>query len=88
MKTITVDWGATPVNQATFTDIDAGLTGLTYAEAFAMRDATGGNTADEHESFGSYCRFTCSISGTTITIWAESLIGFFTGQFSLRYVAN
>ena len=88
MKTITVNFGATPINQQTFTDTDAGLSGLTYAEAFVMRDSTADNNADAHEQLGSYARLTCSISGTTITIWTELLYGFVTGQFNLRYVAN
>ena len=86
--TATIDFGATPVNTATFAIVDATLAGLTYSEAWVMRDVTGQNDADAHEQLGSYARFTTSISGTTLTVWVELILGFVTGQFSLRYVAN
>lgn len=86
--TATIDFGTTPVNQATFAIVDATLSGLTYSEAWFMRDVTGDNNADAHEQIGSYANVTTSISGTTLTAYVELLVGFVTGQFKLRYVAN
>ena len=84
----TADFGSTPVNSATFVIADATLAGLTYGEVWAMRDSHADNDTDAHEQLGSYGRFTCSISGTNLTVFVEMLIGFVTGNFKLRYVAN
>lgn len=86
--TATVDFGATPVDNATFTISDGSLSGLTYAEAWVMRDSTGDNSVDEHETLGSLARLTCSISGTDLTVYCELLAGFVTGTFKIRYVGN
>ena len=86
--TSTIDFGATPVDNKTFAIVDANVSGLTYAEAWVMRDSTSDNSVDEHESLAAYSRTACSISGSTLTIYVEMVLGFVTGQFKLRYVAN
>lgn len=86
--TATIDFGATPVNSATFAIVDATLAGLTYSEGWFMRDTTAQNNADAHEQIGSYAQVTTSITGTTLTAYVELILGFVTGTFSLRYVAN
>jgi hypothetical protein len=86
--TVEVDFGATPTDTGTFAIVDAAFAGLTYGEAFVMRDSTADASVDEHESFAAYMRFACSISGTTLTIFAELLVGFATGLVKLRYVVN
>ena len=87
-NTYTADFGVTPVNNAIFVIADANLSGLTFGEVWVMRDTHADNDVDAHEQLGSYSRFTCSISGTNMTVYAEVLIGFVTGNFKLRYVAN
>jgi hypothetical protein len=86
--TATVDFGSTPVDNATFNITDAALSGLTYAEAFWMRESTAQNSVDEHETLASWSRLICSITGTTLTVYCELLAGFVTGQFKLRYAAD
>ncbi len=86
--TSTINFGATPVDEGTFNINDGTLAGLTYAEAFFMRDSTGDNSVDEHESAASNTRLVCSISGTTLTVYINVLHGFLTGNFVIRYVAN
>lgn len=86
--TATIDFGSSPVDEATFNIIDASLSGLTYAEAWFMRDSTADNSVDEHEQIAGRARATCSISGTTLTIYVEILVGFVNGTFKIRYVAN
>ena len=86
--TTVVDFGSTPVDSATFAVIDAGLSGLTYAEAWIMRDSTASNSVDEHETLGAMMRIMCSIAATTLTLYCELLGGFVSGQVSIRYVAN
>ena len=87
-NTTTIDFGTTPVDTKTFTIVDAALSGLTYAEAWAMRDTTADNGITLHEMANTLMRFACSISGTTLTIVADILMGRVTGQFKIRYVAN
>jgi hypothetical protein len=87
--TATVDFGATPVDTATFAIVDATLSGLTYAEAWIMRDSVGDNNEDAHEQLAARTgHLPCSIAGTTLTVVVDVLIGFVTGQFKLRYGAN
>lgn len=91
--TATIDFGSTPVDEDSFDIADATLSGLTYAEAWFMRDTTVGlggeeNNEDAHEQIASRARTACSISGTTLTVYVEILVGFVTGKFKLRYVAN
>ena len=51
--TATVDFGATPVEQATFSITDAALIALTYVEPFFMSsDSTADNDANAHEMAG------------------------------------
>ena len=88
MKTITVDFGSTPIDTKSFTDVDAGLAGLTFVEAWFMRDSTADNPVTFHEMASGLIRVACSITGTTLTLVADVIAGRVTGQFSLRYVAN
>ena len=87
--TATVDFGATPVDSATFDIVDATLSGLTYAEVWIMGDSTTDNDIDAHEQLASRTgHLPCSISGTTLTVLVDILIGFVIGTFKLRYGAN
>ena len=88
MKTITVDFGSTPIDTKSFTDVDAGLAGLTYVEAWVMLDTTAGNGVTFHEMANSLMHFVCSITGTTLTLISNVIAGRVTGTFSVRYVAN
>ena len=88
MSNTTVDFGSTPVDEATFPVVDAGLSGLTKAEIFVMRDATGDNDADAHMVLATFWRFIGSISGTTLTIEGNAWGVLTTGTFVLHWVAN
>lgn len=89
--TATVDFGATPVDSATFNFTDAALISKTYVEAFVMRDdTTGDNDADAHQQLGARAKFTAGTpdGSGNINIEAEILVGFVTGQFKLRYAST
>ena len=89
--TVTVDFGATPVDSATFNFTAAALIGLTYVEAFMMRDdSTGDNDADAHQQLAARCRFTAGTpdGSGNVNVEAEVLVGFVYGTFKLRYAAN
>jgi len=87
-NTATIDFGSTPVEEASFAIVDANLSGLTYAEAWFMLDSTATNTTLDHEIANALIKVACSISATTLTANCFVEAGLVTGQFSLRYVAN
>lgn len=84
----TVDFTSTPADSGTFTVVNAAFSGLTFAEAFFMRDSTASNSVDEHEQAASATRLSCSVSGNTLTIFIDVIIGYLTDQFVVRYVVN
>jgi len=84
----TVNFGSAPVDEATFVISDAALAGLTYAEAFVMRESTADNDVDAHMVLATFWKFACSISGTDLTIEGNAWGVLTTGTFKLRYVAN
>lgn len=88
--TATIDFGAAPVDGASFVINDATLSGLTYAEAFFMAsDSTADNTASDHAAAGALTRVTCSApSGSSMTVEVHCMGGLVAGTFLLRYVAN
>jgi hypothetical protein len=88
--TTTINFGATPVDSATFTITDAALAGLTYGEAFFMgSDSTADNNATLHRQAGATLQATCDAPvGNDMAVTVRSLMGLVTGQFQLRYVAK
>lgn len=89
MVTATVDFGSTPIDEATFIVTDGTFSGLTYAEAFFMSDSTTDNSVTEHRQAASLIRLTCSApSGSDVTLHANVLAGYVTGTFKVRVVAN
>lgn len=89
-RTATVNFGSTPVDTKVFTVSDAGLSGLTYAEAFFMgSDSHADNDAAAHKQAAALIQLSCDApSGTNMNINADVLAGRVTGNFVLRYVAN
>lgn len=87
-NTATIDFGSTPVIEGSFSIVDAGLSGTTYAEAWFMLDSTANNTVQAHEIANAFIKCACSISGTTLTLHCFVEAGKVTGQFKVRYVGN
>ena len=89
--TATVDFGATPVEQATFSITDAALIALTYVEPFFMSsDSTADNDANAHEMAGHLIEVVAGApdGAGTFAVIANVLLGQVTGQFKLRYGAS
>lgn len=89
--TATIDFGATPVDEATV--VITGQTGIvagSHAEAFFMKDSTADNGTDEHEEAAALCPLVCEsiVAGTGFTIRAMPIAALGTGQFSVRWVWN
>lgn len=89
--TATLDFGATPVDEASVTV--TGQTGIlagSHVEAFFMGDSTADNSVDEHEEAASLCPLTCRsiVAGTGFTIVAHPIAALGLGQFTVRWVWN
>lgn len=83
--TATIDFGATPVDEASFTITDAGITTSSYIEVFMMADSTIDNDADAHRHAAASFKF-CAEPGTgDFTLYVTSLIDLCSGTFKIRY---
>lgn len=83
--TTTVDFGATPVDYASFTVTDAGIGATDYVEAFFMIDSTVDNTVDDHSRAAVFCRLVCQAAAGSFTLQVYSLMGLMSGHFKIRY---
>jgi hypothetical protein len=81
----TVDFGATPVAEATFTVTDAGVTSASYVECFVQGDSTADNDADSHLAAGRSFRLTATPASGSFSLDVQCVIGLCTGEFKLRY---
>ena len=93
--TATIDFGSTPIDEATFTITDATMAGLTYVEAFFMgSDSTDagpwsatGNTADDHKMASALIQVSASAPvGNNFDVTCLITRGYVVGTFKLRYV--
>lgn len=57
--TATVDFGATPLAEASVSVTDAGVTSSAYVEAFVMIDSTGDNDTDAHKHAAASWKLAC-----------------------------
>lgn len=89
--TDTIDFGASPVDGATFliTTGVSGLTAASYLEAFFMKESTASNTIDDHEMAGSLINLICEfVSATSFNIIAKCVDGMLVQDtFSVRWVS-
>lgn len=91
--TATVDFGATPTDEKTFTITDAAMAGLTYIEPFFMGSDSvagtflSGNTADDHKMAAALIPLSADAPiGNNFNVTALVLRGKVTGSFKIRYV--
>lgn len=85
----TIDFGSTPIDEASVTVATSGLGANDHIEAFAMLDTTSDNDADAHEMLAALGRFVCQyVSATQFT--AKCMLGdamLATGQFKFRWAS-
>lgn len=87
--TATIDFGNTPaVDEYSFSVVDGTLAGMTYAEAWFMRDTHADSDETAHEMAATFIQTACSIAGTTLTIVCNVLGWYPIGNFKIRWVAN
>lgn len=82
----TIDFGATPTNEATVTVTTSGLSVDDHIEAFVMLDTHADNSIDEHEMLAVFGRFPCKYVSATQFTAKCILIGMLaTGNFKFRW---
>lgn len=84
--TTTIDFGATPVANGTFTITDAGVSSTNYVEAFAMGDSTVDNDLDAHKHAAASWKLLCTPASGSFTLDVTCLIDLCYGTFKIRYV--
>lgn len=84
--TDTINFGATPTNEAIVTVTTSGLSEDDHIEAFSMRDTHADNNVDEHEMLAVFGRFSCKYVSATEFTAKCNLIGMLaTGNFKFRW---
>ncbi len=81
----TVDFGATPVAEATFTVTDAAISATSAVECFIQGDSTADNDAAAHLAAGRSFRLTASPAAGSFSLDVQCLLGLCTGTFKVRY---
>lgn len=84
--TATVDFGATPLAEASVVVTDAGVSSSSYVEAFVMIDATGDNDTEAHQHAAASWKLACAPASGTFTLYVTALMDLFWGTFKVRYV--
>jgi hypothetical protein len=84
--TATVNFGSTPVAEASVTVTDAGVTSSAYVEAFVMIDSTGDNDTEAHQHAAASWKLACEPGSGTFTLYVTALMDLFWGTFKVRYV--
>lgn len=80
-----IDFGATPVAEATFTVTAAGVTSLSAVQCFIQADTTSDNTAADHQAAGRSFRMVPTPGTGSFSLDVQCLLGLCTGAFKLRY---
>ena len=86
--TDTLDFGATPAEEATKIVTTSGLSATSHIEAwFQHGDSTGDNGADEHEEAAALCPLACKyLSATTFEVKAMPIAALAIGTFKFHWV--
>lgn len=83
--TATIDFGATPLAESSFTITDASITSSSYIQVFVMADSTADNDADAHRHAAASWKLTALPTTGSFTLYVTSLIDLCWGTFKVRY---
>ena len=87
---VLIDFGSTPIEEATVVVSDAGVVSGSIVEAFVQASDLGAATNDEnaHEVASASMKITCTAksAGVSFTLVAMCLFGLATGTFNLQWV--
>lgn len=81
----TIDFGATPVAEASFTITDANITATTVVEPFMLVDSTADNDAEAHRHAAASWKMVALPASGSFTLYVTSLIDLCWGTFKVQY---
>lgn len=81
----TIDFGATPVAEGSFTITDANITAATEVEAFVVVDSTADNDAEAHRHAAASWQMSALPQSGGFTLYVTALMDLCWGTFKVRY---
>jgi hypothetical protein len=83
----TINWGATPLAEASFTVTDAAITTARRIQVFVDgSDTTGSNTAEDHQHAAASWQMTALAAAGSFTLKITNMLDLCSGSFVVRYV--
>lgn len=83
--TATIDFGATPLAEQSFTVTDASITSGMAVEAFVMVDSTVDNNTESHRHAAASWQLSALPASGSFTLYVTCLIDMCHGTFKIRY---
>ena len=81
----TIDFGSTPLSEATFTITDANISALSVVEPFMMADSTVDNDAESHRHAAASWKMVALPASGSFTLYVTCLIDMCHGTFVVHY---
>ena len=85
VSTATIDFGTSPVDEASFTVTNASITSSSYINVFVMGDSTVDNDAEAHQHAGASWKFATTPGTGSFTVYITSTVDLCWGTFKIRY---
>ena len=84
-STTTIDFGSTPVADASFTVTDAAISGTSVIEPFVQVTSTADNDTDAHRFAAVSWKMSAAAASGSFTLYVTCLVGLCTGTFTVQY---
>lgn len=81
----TIDFGSTPVSEASFTIADASITATTVVEPFMLVDSTADNDAEAHRHAAASWQMVALPASGSFTLYVTCLMDMCWGTFKVQY---
>lgn len=81
----TIDFGSTPVSEASFTITDANITATTVVEPFVLVDSTIDNDQDSHRHAAASWKLAALPATGSFTLYITCLLDMCNGTFKVQY---
>lgn len=83
--TATIDFGASPVAEGSFTVTDANISSTSYVNVFVMGDSTVDNDVEAHRHAGASWQFSVVPNSGSFTVYINNMADLCWGTFKIRY---
>lgn len=81
----TIDFGSTPVEEASFTITDANITSTTVVEPFVLITSTADNDAEAHQHAAASWKLSALPATGSFTLYVTCLMDLCHGTFKIQY---